>query len=207
MPDDDVPSGIDLRKREDATVWAQEADQKRPWRVQIRSAIASSIQARGQPRVLELGPGPGLLAELVLQSSEVAEYTLLDFSAPMLEMSRARLGPDRPVRYVLGDFTDPTWPALLSPPYDVVVAMQSVHELRHKRHAPALYTRIFDLLAAGGLLLVCDHSPQHLISHRANELHSTAEDQHRAMASAGFVDVRTELELNGLYLCSARRPS
>lgn len=207
MPDDDVPSGIDLRKPEDAAVWAREADARRPWRAELRAAIATLVRERPTARVLELGPGPGLLAQAILQTCDVGDYTLFDFSPPMLEMCRARLGERAPLRFVLGDFADPAWPSRLSPPYDIVVAMQSVHEVRHKRHVPTLHARIFGLLAAGGRLLVCDHSPDGLTSRRATELHSTAEEQHRAMASAGFVDVGTTLELNGLYLCSARRPA
>jgi len=39
--------------------------------------------------VLELGCGPGFLSEALLQ--KIARYTLVDFSAQMLDLSRSRL--------------------------------------------------------------------------------------------------------------------
>jgi hypothetical protein len=59
-------------------------------------------------------------------------------------------------------------------------------------------------LAAGGRLIVCDHLPQG-DRPTSGALHSTVEEQHRAMASAGLQQITTNLELNGLYICSARR--
>lgn len=90
---DDVPSPIDLRDAADAHEWASEADRKRPWRVTFREEIAQLVHAtlQGAGRVLELGAGPGLLAESVLSRCTLESYTLLDFSAPMLAMSRERL--------------------------------------------------------------------------------------------------------------------
>ena len=54
------------------------------------SALSSHVP---QPRtVLELGCGPGLLAEHILQRCPFIErYALLDFSPTMLELSRQRL--------------------------------------------------------------------------------------------------------------------
>src|SRR4029079_7285123 len=102
----DVPSSIDLRQLHDATTWADEADRKRPWRRELRQQIAELVRA-GLPdrslRILELGPGPGLLAEVVLATCAVERYTLFDFSPPFLEMCRARL-PSPSIAYVLGDF-------------------------------------------------------------------------------------------------------
>src|SRR5258705_11022090 len=91
--DQDVPSPIDLRDPSDAGEWVAAADRTRPWRVQIRTAIAELLRtARPAPRrVLELGAGPGLLADAILQVCSLDNYTLFDFSQPMLDMSRARL--------------------------------------------------------------------------------------------------------------------
>jgi SAM-dependent methyltransferase len=203
LADEDVPSGIDLRTETDAREWAAAADLKRPWRSRFRAAIVDLLQ--GAARVLELGPGPGLLAEAVLDACDVERYTLFDFSPPMLEMCSARLAGRDAVRVVLGDFTQPGWTEALDSPFDAVVAMQAVHEVRHKRHVPALYARAWSLLRPGGMLVVCDHEPPD-DSARMRALHSTVDEQHAALGGAGFVRVTTHLAAHGLYLCSGLRP-
>jgi ubiquinone/menaquinone biosynthesis C-methylase UbiE len=192
---DDVPSPIDLRDPRDADAWVRDADAKRPWRAEIRAAIAELLVGVGD--ILELGAGPGLLAERVLESCSPASYTLFDFSPPMLELARARIG-DR-ARYVLGDFKQLAWSAQLGT-FDAIVAMQSIHELRHKRHVPGLYREIHEVLRPGGVLLVCDHSP-----HDERGLFMTEHEQRVAMHDAGFVDAIAHLDRHGLYLCGAKR--
>lgn len=209
MPGDkaeDIPSPIDLRDPATAHAWAQEADLKRPWREQVRGAIAETLKASTLPvrRVLELGSGPGLLAERVLRACVVEQYTLLDFSQPMMELSRARVGVDPAATFVLADFKQPGWTRSVEAPFDAVITMQAVHELRHKRHILGLYRQVHDLLCAGGLLLVCDHVPLDE-SLRSTELHATEAEQHAALVEAGFRRVKTELLLRGLYVCSGTR--
>ena len=156
-------------------------------------------------RVLELGPGSGLLAETILGTCSVVGYTLLDFSPPFLAMCRERLDASGVAQVILGDFRTGDWPTLVQPPYDAVVSMQAVHELRHKRHAAGLYAQVLPLLRRGGLLVVCDHMPKE--DARTRALHATDVEQHGALVAAGFHDVTTHLLINGMYVCSGRRPS
>lgn len=204
---DDVPSGIDLRVEAVAQQWAVEADVKRPWRAELRTAIAERLarHQRESLRVLELGSGPGLLAEQILLTCAVAQYTLLDFSPPMLELSRARMRLHPAATFALVDFKQPGW-TLLVPggPFDAIVAMQAVHELRHKRHAQALYEQVRGVLRPGGVLVVCDHTPPD-DSERFRALHATVDEQHAALAAAGFAAVSTLCEQRGLYVCVALR--
>jgi len=203
---DDVPSPIDLREETDAAAWVAAADVTRPWRAQVRTAIAELLRAELPPplRILELGPGPGLLAEVVLGACQVESYTLLDFSAPMLARCRQRLGGHPAVHFVQDDFTRSGWTAALVSPFDAVLAMQAVHEVRHKRHVPRLYAQIVPVLRPGGRLVVSDHTPFDSDRHRA--LHSTEHEQHAALAAAGLGEVTTHLIVQGLYLCSGRAP-
>jgi len=201
---DDVPSPIDFRDRDDALAWAREAEAKRPGRPQLREAISDLLRTANARSVLELGPGPGWLAECVLRSCPVEHYMLFDFSQAMLALARDRLGEHTAASFVLGDFKQPKWTRHFAEPCDAVVAMQSVHELRHKRHIPDLYRQVREILRRDGLLVVCDHEPRDA-SARSTALYATQAEQLAAFLQAGFVRARTELSLDGLYVCVGQR--
>lgn len=206
--EEDVPYTEDLQSPDGATAWADTAEQKRPARGPIRRAIGERLETLAPgSRVLELGSGPGLLAEHVLsRCPQLASYTLFDFSEPMLEMSRARVGRFAAARFVLGDFRQDDWTRHVSGPYDAVVSMQAVHEVRHTRHVPRLYEQIRAMLAPGGLFLVCDRTPED-DTPRSRALFMTAEEQAEALQQAGFVDVQLVMAADALAFCTCRKPS
>ncbi|MEO8549624.1 MAG: class I SAM-dependent methyltransferase [Kofleriaceae bacterium] len=203
--DDDVPAPIDLRAPHDVATWLETAETVRPWRPAIRRAIAELLRDHLAPplTILELGPGAGLLAEVILATCTVTRYTLLDFSPPFLELCRDRLGASGVAELVLADFKSPAWPSLVRPPYDAVVTMQAVHELRHKKHAATLYTQVLPLLRPGGLIAICDHMPKG--DPRSTALHASDLEQHEALATAGFTSITTHLLDHAMYVCAARR--
>src|SRR5688500_3518865 len=90
----DVPSPIDFRQTIDARTWEASAEQ-RPGRNEILERITqeeAQLTSAGD-RILELGSGPGFLAERLLQRLPDVHYTALDFSPAMHELARARLEP------------------------------------------------------------------------------------------------------------------
>ncbi len=206
-PDADVPYGEDLQSPEGARAWADAADRKRPHRFPIRLAIVERIKALPDgARVLELGSGPGLLAEQVLsQCSALGTYTLFDFSEPMVAMSRQRTARFAAAQFVVGDFRTRSWAIRVPGPWDAVVSTQAVHEVRHKRHVPALYRDIVEILAPSGLFLVGDRTPED-DSPRSTALFMTADEQLSALRGAGFIDVRLVTSGDALALCEARTP-
>jgi SAM-dependent methyltransferase len=141
----------------------------------------------------------------VLDACRLDRYTLLDFSAPMLDMCRRRLGDRAGVDYLQADFARADWAAALPAPFDAVLAMEAVHEIRHKRHLARLYAQVRSLLAPGGWLVVCDHEPFGDEPRRLR-LFATADEQHTALATAGFVEPTTHQVIRGLYVCSGRLP-
>lgn len=212
MSDDDVPSPIDLRDPATAATWFAEADRKRPHRAEVRRRIAEIVAEAGRARVvdasklgildaarmhvLELGAGPGQLAEAILAACDVERYVAFDFAQPMLDLAKQRVG-DR-ATYVLGDFLDPAWPAMLEGPFDAVVAMQSVHELRHKRRAQTLYAQAKRLMRPGSVLVVADSEPMD-----ERPLFMAAGEQCEAMITAGFAEPIVHARFDRIYVVSS----
>jgi SAM-dependent methyltransferase len=149
--------------------------------------------------VLELGSGPGFLAERITVNFSTFVYTALDFSAAMHALARDRLGANAErVRFVEGDFKQPNWTSDLAT-FDAVVTMQAVHELRHKRHAGALYRQVGTVLHPGGSFLMCDHYVgDGAMTDRA--LFMTIEEHEAALHGAGFANVQLLLQAGGLVL-------
>ena len=194
----DVPSPIDLRLMSDARPWAEAALGKRPVRPEFFDACARAI-GRDGARVLELGSGPGFLAEHLLRARPGLEYTALDFSPAMHQLAAERLGERAArVRFVERSFREPDWACGLGP-FDVVVTHQAVHELRHKDYASALHAQVRPLLAAGGRYLVCDHylGGDGLSN---DQLYMTVDQQREALQRAGFASVEALLVKGGLAL-------
>ena len=206
LQEQDVPYGNDWDSATDAAAYGEAADRARPWRSEIRDHIAARVATLAPgARVLELGSGPGLLAHRVLQRcGNLAAYTLMDFSEPMLALSRERLHACPAASFVLGSFKSEGWRHRVEGPFDCVVSMQAVHELRHKRHAQRLYEEVYQILAVPGLFLVCDHTPFD-DSLKSTALYMTSQEQQHALAAARFVSVHVELAMNGLLLYAGEK--
>src|SRR5215472_4340227 len=189
---DDVPYGDDWDSAAVVAGWAEMADQRRPWRSQVRDHIAGIVATLPpRARVLELGSGPGFLARRVLERCPTIErYTLLDFSQHMLRLSRERLMDFPAATFVLGSFKSEDWVRCIEGPFDAVLAMQSVHELRHKRYATQLYEQVYQVLSIPGLFAICDHLPFD-DSPGNMALYMTEQEQHDALTIARFSNVHT----------------
>jgi SAM-dependent methyltransferase len=186
----DLPYGENFHDEAEAAAWAEAAARKRPWRPMIFDHFAAVVlESRDlAPRILELGSGPGFLAEHVLdRCPSVRHYTLVDFALPMIRQSQQRLGAHAArTAFVQADFKTDSWPSLVAGPFDFVFSLQAVHELRHKRHAPRLYAQVRALLARGAELVVCDHLPELGPTPRHRRLYMSATENLAALASAGF---------------------
>jgi ubiquinone/menaquinone biosynthesis C-methylase UbiE len=182
---------------DDALEWESTAMSKRPSRVDFFEAIASAVS--GVARVLELGSGPGFLAQHLLSALPNLQLVLLDFSPAMHKLAERRLGAlVSRVEFVKRDFKSSSWSDGLGV-FDAVVTNQAVHELRHKQHASVLHSQVRTLLRSGGAYLVCDHFAG--IGGMSNtELYMTVEEQRSALVSAGFLSVTELLHREGMVL-------
>jgi hypothetical protein len=124
----------------------------------------------------------------------------------MLAMSRERLARFPAASFVRADFRSEEWAHVAETPFDCVVSMQAIHEVRHKRHVPRLYELVYRTTAASGLVLICDHTPWD-DSEWSTSLFMTEEEQMRALFSAGFAQVGIAMSISGLVLYECKKGS
>jgi SAM-dependent methyltransferase len=207
-PEADVPYGEDFHDPAVAAAWADAVMRKRPWRTSIFEHFVAIVGAAhvSEARVLELGSGPGFLAEqLLAQCPSIVHYTLLDFSEAMLEQSRRRLdGYQRRTEFLRADFKSDSWPRLVTAPVNFVVSLQAVHELRHKRHAARLYAQLVPLLAPSAEVLICDHLPPGAHTPLHEVLYMTTQEKLSALSAAGLVAAKVVWSDHNMALYSAR---
>jgi SAM-dependent methyltransferase len=204
--EEDIPPGVDFLSEDAARKWTKEAEEKLHSRINFFAVFVQAITAH-TPRVrqvLELGSGPGFLAEyILLRCPSIESYTLLDFSPVMLDMSRKRLeGFSDRTSFLRVDFKDDGWPDNVGALYDAIVTIQAVHELRHKRHVLKFYKECRGLLNEGALFLVCDRLPQD-DSERDRALFMTEDEQLEALTQAGFANVEVLLRTTERVACRA----
>ena len=203
---DDVPSPIDFNNAQDVLAWVEDTQRKRPWRPEFFQAFANQVAQRfSEPAtILEIGAGPGMLAEQIIRTCAVQRYVLLDFSQPMHRLARNRLKSfDSITEYVAKDFRVEGWESGLGV-FDACVTMQAVHEVRHKKNVPQLLQRIMTTLKAGGYLWVADH---YLNQQNNPDLFFTAEEQPEVLRAAGFQEVTLILDKGNMALYRGRKPN
>jgi SAM-dependent methyltransferase len=209
MSPEDVPSPIDFHNEAEAYAWIERTIRNRPCRSAFFNEFVNEVSRLEQHelKVLELGSGPGMLAEQILRRClSVCVYTLLDVSEPMLAVSRARLAEFATrLRFVRADFRHDDWMAMVGT-VDAVFSMQAVHEVRHKCHVPALYEKVLSVLQPGGLVLICDHLPGENPDARKLALYMTPEEQLAALNSAGLRKPAIHFVANGMALYKAYAP-
>jgi SAM-dependent methyltransferase len=130
-------------------------DERRPLlRQMLRLAPFSKDSAI---KVLDVGAGYGVVSEEVIRAFPNALVTLQDYSEPMFDHARRRLGADNAhVSYVQADLCDPDWTARVGGPFDLVVSGLAIHNLGEQSLMKAAYRAIFGLLRPAGLLLDYD---------------------------------------------------
>jgi SAM-dependent methyltransferase len=158
MDVDDIPSDHSFFDAQYVRSWLEDTTAHNPERPAFIEAFVAEIAQTAGPglSVLELGSGPGALAEQLLSRCPVGNYQLVDFSPPMHDLARERLDGDLRAVFVLADFKDPAWAHQVTAPVDIVVSMQALHELRHSSRVPALYCQLAQVVRPGGLVFVCD---------------------------------------------------
>jgi ubiquinone/menaquinone biosynthesis C-methylase UbiE len=123
--------------------------------------ILAKIVAEWRPRprrVLDVGCGDGILGRMLMEAYPEAQACFVDFSEPMLEAARRKVGQDTRATLIRADFGSRQWLEAVAPhaPFDVVVSGFSIHHQPDERKQ-ALYAEIYGLLEAGGVFLNLEH--------------------------------------------------
>jgi SAM-dependent methyltransferase len=118
----------------------------RPGLFRRRQLAVETVKAYGAPRVLDVGCGSGRIGEFVLEAG-ASHYVGVDFSAPMIDLSRQRLGRfgDR-TELLVDDFLT----APLEGPFEVVLAVGLFDYLPEPHR---FSRRMFELTAPGGCVV------------------------------------------------------
>lgn len=127
-----------------------------PERLALFDAILSELRSRlkAPACVVELGIGPGYLADHLLGGLPGILYYGVDFSVPMLQIARHRLQPHEGwISYVQADLLKDEWWSDIPGPVDAVVSTWSLHDLGSLEHVGRVYECCAQLLRRGGVLL------------------------------------------------------
>jgi len=108
-------------------------------------------------RILDLGCGDGILGRMLLEEYPEASVIFADFSDPMLDKLRIKIGINPRAKVIHADFATSDWAKgiELEKPLDIVVSGFAIHHQPDKRKVE-LYTEIFHLLGSGGVFLNLD---------------------------------------------------
>jgi amino acid adenylation domain-containing protein len=103
---------------------------------------------------LDLGCGDGILGRTLLEHFPDCRVWFLDFSDPMLDSARDKLGESDRATIIKADFASPEWMSELGsyPTFDLVVSRLAIHHQTNSRKKQ-LYREIYDLLSIGGIFL------------------------------------------------------
>ena len=91
-------------------------------------------------------------------------------------------------------------------PFDLIVSLQAVHELRHASRIPKLYAQFHSLLVPGGTILICDHVNSSSPSGQRAAHFMTVEEHLSTFKKAGFINAREICPAADLSLMAAEKP-
>ena len=113
-----------------------------------------SVFVGGPSRVMDLGCGPGTLAEKLLAAFPEMNVICSDGSDEMLRLARQRLASfGERASFIQADFGAKNWTANLPRQLDAVVSARAIHNLRKLKLIGPVYGQIHELLRPGGVFL------------------------------------------------------
>jgi trans-aconitate methyltransferase len=148
-----------LRTQEDVAKWTAGLQSRYPERGELMPYIVAQLKALPFPalQVVELGPGPGLLAELLLHKLPRLTYIGFDTSELLLAFARTKLAPfGQRASLIQADLNTDSWLNQRPGEIHAVISLQALPDLGGESHLERIYGLAHRLLAPGGLLLNAD---------------------------------------------------
>jgi SAM-dependent methyltransferase len=105
-----------------------------------------------EPRILDLGSGPGSLARRLVEMLPGAHVVAIDMDPVLLEIGRQVLGVSERISFVDADLGGDLATAVGADAFDAAVSTTALHWLTHDSLA-SLYRSLARLLRPGGILL------------------------------------------------------
>jgi SAM-dependent methyltransferase len=127
-----------------------------PERLQLFDTIIQQVSETSlpAPHIVELGIGPGYLAERLLKKISNVTYEGVDFSSPMLELASTRLAAHRSrIRLTQADLINEDWGAKVCQPVGAIISTWALHDLGSEKSTMKVYQACHRILANEGILL------------------------------------------------------
>jgi SAM-dependent methyltransferase len=105
-------------------------------------------------RLVELGIGPGYLAEFLLAKLPGIHYVGVDFSLPMLALAQARLSSyQERIQLMQANLITDKWWYTIPQPINAIITTWALHDLGSPQHTAHVYRSCHNILPPGSLLL------------------------------------------------------
>ena len=187
--------------------YVETVNERRPERVDMFEHVADCLGelTADPPTVVELAPGPGMLAEVVLNRFRDLSYIGVDYSAPFIELARKTLASfEGQVTLHQADLNEDDWSSLISGPVHAVISNMAIHDLGSEAAVTTTYEKASRLLEPNGLLINAD-----LVTRPEDDLPPTdgklKVPRHlEVLTTIGFIDARCTRDL-GHYACIVAR--
>lgn len=102
-------------------------------------------------QIIDLGAGTGTTSKLVLDVLPNTKADLVDFSQHMLNGARQKLGRNRGVRFIFGDYSK----IKFDRQYNIAISVIGLHH-QNNIGKKKMFNKIYDLLKPGGIFIFAD---------------------------------------------------
>ncbi len=144
----------DFHNEQYAEEWAKKFTPT-PERLRLFKTLTENLPTESEGLVvLELGVGPGYLADHLLFYASIDQYLAVDFASAMLAItSRRTQHHNTNMHLIQGDLINEDWAAKIPVIPNAIVTTWTLHDLFSSNNILEVYKSCYQLLPAGGVLL------------------------------------------------------
>lgn len=135
-------------------------------RLNLFKMIFEVVEKKDQQlQILELGIGPGYLADYILAKCKNIIYEGLDFSEAMLDIAKRRLtSKENNLIFTKADLTDENWKDKIKSEPQHIISTWALHDLLNKQNILNVYKSAYEILPIEGKIINGDFiKPEHSV--------------------------------------------